>query len=201
MNEEDVEPNAGQPLVRPPKLSGRRVSLVPVMPEHHQQIYFLSLGDDTGFRWRFRGAIPSFELFQHSLTTSVFVQFSIVLNSDARRVLGCVTAYNPSIQDGTVYVGIVTDKRIGAGGVEAMALFLRYCFCLWPLRKIYLETPEYNLGQFASALEAGLLKEEGRLRGDRYFNDNYWDLVILALYREDGEAMTERFANMFGPDE
>ena len=86
----------------------------------------------------------------------------------------------------------VTDKQSGAGVLEAFALFVRYLFRLWPLRKLYLELPEFNLPQFASAVRVGLLKEEGRLRGDRYFDGAYWDQLVLAVYPTDAEEFERR---------
>jgi hypothetical protein len=111
-------------------------------------------------------------------------------------VVGCVTTYNANLQDGTVYLAVVSDSRVGAGTLEGVVLFLRYLFVLWPFRKVYLEVPEYNLPQFASAVSEGVLKEEGRLREHLHFDGNYLDQYLFAVYRSDASKFDERYGGL-----
>lgn len=182
-----------------PSLEGRWFSLVPLLPEQHRQLYALAVAEHIGFRWRFRGAVPPFSVFEQTLHHNVPLQLAIVPREAPARLVGLASAYNMNFQDGTSYVSLVTDKRSGAGALEALALFVRYLFRLWPLRKLYFEVPEFNLAQFASALRFGLLREEGRLLGDRYFAGQYWDEVILAMYPADASAFEER-TNLFAEE-
>jgi RimJ/RimL family protein N-acetyltransferase len=175
-----------------PSLEGRWFALAPVLPEQHRQLYALAVADQIGFRWRFRGAVPPFGVFEQTLHQNVPLQLSIVSKDAPPRLVGLVAAYNMNFQDATTYVALVTDRRSGAGALEAFALFVRYLFRLWPLRKLYFELPEFNLPQFASAVRVGLLKEEGRLRGDRYFDGAYWDQLTLAMYPSDAEEFERR---------
>ncbi len=72
------------------------------------------------------------------------------------------------------------------GGVKALegtVLFLNHVFRTWPFRKLYLETPQYNLDQFASG-SGRLLEEESRLRDHWYYDGQYWDHVVLSRWRE-----------------
>lgn len=198
MTHEPMRGDGGRTLVRAaPSLEGRWFSLVPLLPEQHRQLYELAVADQIGFRWRFRGAVPPFAVFEQTLHQNVPLQLAVVPREAPQRLVGLASAYNMNFQDGTTFVGLVTDKRSGAGALEAFALFVRYLFRLWPLRKLYLELPEFNLPQFASAVRTGLLREEGRLRNDRYFDGGYWDQLILAMYPSDAEEF-ERHSGILG---
>ena len=178
-------------------LSGRWFSLVPLHPRHHQALYGLAFRDQNNFRWRYRGTIPPFVTFEQSLYTGVLCQFAVCPNENRDRFAGLVVAYNSNSQDGFCYMAAITDKTFGSGTVEAVALFLRYLFKYWPIRKIYLESVEYNIPQYASAIKLGIFKEEGRLRNHHYFDDRYWDLVFLAIYRDDAAQFEKSHPMMF----
>jgi RimJ/RimL family protein N-acetyltransferase len=97
---------------------------------------------------------------------------------------GLVVAYDANLQDGHAYLGAISDPRFGVGTLEGVVLCLTYLFTMWPLRKIYLDAPEYNVPQFASAIERGIVVEEGRLAKHRFYNGKYWDQCLFAIYRE-----------------
>lgn len=174
---------------RPPRLAGRRFSLIPLTPEHHYTVFRLSLAEEVNFRWRYHGAMPTWEAFESGLNANVLVQFAVVSNQDPKSPVGLVTAYNANLQDGTVYLGAVGSRQLGGGVLEGFILMIGYLFDVWPLRKIYMETPEFNVSQFASAVEGGYLHEEGRLASHRYFSGRYWDHLIYAHYRDDYERL------------
>ena len=182
--------------IDPPSLSGRRFSLVPLIPTHHLQLYNMSVVDTLGFRWRFRGNVPPFPIFEQSLHANVFLQLALVPNEDPTRLAGLLVAYNANMQDQTAYIGVISDRQLGIGTIEGTALFLRYLFVLWPFRKLYFEVPEYNVTQFASAVDTGLLKEEGRLRSDHYYHGKYWDLIIFTIYGDDLEQFAAQNSNL-----
>jgi len=167
-----------------PSLQGKRFSLAPLMPEHHAPLYRLVTSEHANFRWRYRGEIPPIESFERTLHSNVLVQFAIVAQQDRRRFAGLVVAYNYVPRDTTCYLAVVTDPACGGGTLEATGLFVRYLFACWPLRKIYIEAADFNIRQYASGLRSGLLVSEGLLKEHHYFDDRYWDLQILAIYRE-----------------
>jgi len=183
--------------VQPPSLTGARVSLAPLVPEFIRPIYRLSISENINFRWRLHGAIPPFEAFERSLYGNILVQFAMVLTRNPRVLVGHVVAYDGNLQDGTAYLGVIRDPRLGAGALEGVALFINYVFSHFPLRKLYVQAPEFNLPQFASAITAGLFVEEGCLKDHQYFDDRYWDMHILALYRENHRAFKDRFGRLF----
>ena len=100
--------------IDPPSLSGRRFSLVPLIPTHHLQLYNMSVVDTLGFRWRFRGNVPPFPIFEQSLHANVFLQLALVPNEDPTRLAGLLVAYNANMQDQTAYIG---STRSGVGSV------------------------------------------------------------------------------------
>lgn len=171
-----------------PSLLGRRYSLVPLLPSHHEALYGMCLQDQIAFRWRYRGAQPQFEAFVRSLYgPNVLAQFVMEPKAVKGAVAGLQVAYNASLQDGTVYVASVSSAPRGSGALEGFALLVRHLFYCWNLRKLYLEVVEFNLEQFWSAVERGVLVEESRLREHTYFYGRYWDLATLVLYREQFE--------------
>jgi len=57
--------------------------------------------------------------------------------------------------------------------------------------------PEFNVGQFQSAIARGLLREEGRLVGHRYMDDRYWDQILYAIYRGEAQRYGADHAHLF----
>jgi len=183
--------------LQPDTLTGRWYSLVPLQPKYYSAIFSLSLRDENNFRWRYRGTVPSPASFEQSLFAGVMTQFVVVPKDNPERLAGLVVAYNASPQDSYCYLAAVMDPKEGAGSTESVALFVRYLFRHWPLRKLYLESAEYNARQYASAATTGLLVEEGRLKNHSYFNDRYWDHIIFALYRDAAATYESRFSSIF----
>jgi len=182
-------------------LTGNRVVLRPLMPGDHPALYALSMSDQISFRWRYRGAIPPPDVFERSLYQNVFCQFVVAPRTVPDRLMGLVVSYNASMQDGFCYLAVVADGRVGGVAIEAVALMLRYVFRHWPFRKVYIETTEFNLAQFRSAVDYGLLKEEGRLKAHHYFDELWWDLITFAIYREDARAFASQFPTVFPTEE
>lgn len=181
---------------RVPSLEGRRFCLVPVTPEVHRALYQLSITQQHNYRWRFRGGIPPFETFAATIHNNMLIQFAVVLRSNPGVVAGHVIAYDGNLQDGTCYLGAVSDPRLAAS-LEASVLFVRYLFAHWQFRKIYLRTSALSIGQFSSGLRTGLMREEARLVDHVYFDHQYWDDIILAIYRENADAWRERYSDFF----
>lgn len=188
-----------QERIKADLLRGRWYSLIPLRPSHHPALYELAARDLNNVRWRYRGTMPPFNVFEQSLYAGVMCQFVVCPNDDLQKVSGLVVAYSASPQDEHCYLAALTDSRAGAGAVEGVALFFRYLFRHWPLRKIYLESLEFNIPQYASAIELGLFREEGCFRAHHYFDDRYWDMYIYSVYREDALAFEEKFSLLFPP--
>lgn len=169
-------------------LIGRRLALTPIVPQFHRRLYEISLTGENAFRWRFHGHTPSFEEFEQTLHTGVLCQYAVVRKTNMTEVLGLVVAYNADLRNGYCYVAAVSDKSLQIGILEGVSLLAMHVLVHWPFRKIYWEAPEYNAAQFASAVRRGMIVEEGRLRNHHYLNDQYWDHITYALYRENPRA-------------
>lgn len=164
--------------------TGRWVQLVPVSAAHHEFLYGLAAGEDTGFRWRFGGTVPSFEHFRDTLSNGVLSQ-SVVLERTSQTPVGLVVAYNGDLNNGIAYLGAVMAPAVQGTGlaIEALLLLIRYVFDTWSFRKLYLEVPEFNM----PAMSGGALRwfvEEGRMRQCIFRVGRYWDRLILAIDRQ-----------------
>lgn len=166
-------------------LRGRRFSLLPFTQEYYRPAYALSIEASISFRWRYHGAIPAYETFERTLFANVLQQFAVVADHDPAKFVGLVVGYNVNLQDQYAFLAAAISKQFGVGAFEALALLGRHLFTNWPFRKLYIETPEFNIPQFRSAIRVGLLREEGRLKRHRYYDDAFWDQVTFAIYRED----------------
>lgn len=79
-------------------------------------------------------------------------------------------------------------------GLQAWLLFIEYLFSYFNFRKIYGEIFGYNQLSLKSALHSGFI-EEGCLKNHRWFGNQYWDLHILSLSREQFDITKEKFVS------
>lgn len=167
-----------------PRLAGRWCALRPVLQADYDELYALSTSPSTGFRWRFRGSTPSPDAFVTSLWNQVLAQFVVTSPGD-NRPIGLVVANRADFRCGHAYIAVLADNSSVAGPVtmEAAALFIQYLFDSFNLNKLYFESLEFNLQQFASGVDRFFV-EEGRLRNHDYYSGRWWDLYIMAIYRE-----------------
>jgi RimJ/RimL family protein N-acetyltransferase len=169
---------------------GRFVRLRAVRDLDRPFLYGMLTDPEIGARWRFRGAVPRPEAFERVLWDGVLAQFVVEGRRDGVPK-GVVTSYGANLSAGTasMAVALAADHVRHGLGVEAAYLFCDYQFATWSLRKLYLETPEFNCGRFLGAI-GRYCHVEGVLRDHEYFDGRYWDSVSLAVYRAD----VERFA-------
>ena len=174
-----------------PRFDARWVSLRPVQDADLPFLYSLATDPEISFRWRHRGEAPSYAAFVESLGRGANTQF-VICTRDGQTPVGHAVLYDLNLKDRTAVMALaVTPLAARRGwGAEAGALFLRYIFATWDVRKIYAETIAYNLPQFPLAFRRFV--EEGRLKEHVYYGGRYWDLVILALYRDRWMAQESR---------
>jgi len=176
--------NGGGNVGDSPSLLGRTVLLRPLTPADYNFMHLAETSSELGPRWRFRGSTPSPERWNHETWSQCLAAFLVIRRSDDVPV-GYVAVHQANFQDGHAHLS--ATKLVPEGPVPALslglALFLRYVFSCWNLRKLYMDVPEYNYGQFASGLE-DIFVMEGRLRDDLFAEGRYWDQIILAIYRD-----------------
>jgi len=180
-NSPQDESRTAQPLVA--TTVGSVVRLRPVEPNDFPSLYAMAVADSTAWRWRYAGALPSYEEWLRTFSSGVLSQLVVV--DDRRKVLGLVVAYNADLSNGFVWIAAMlaqTESGLGRGA-DAVKLFLRYLFWTWDIQKVYCEVPEYNLPQFESAV-GRVFVEEGRLSRHLYHGLRRWDQVILAVHRD-----------------
>jgi RimJ/RimL family protein N-acetyltransferase len=126
----------------------------------------------------------------------MLVQF-LVESIQTNQPAGHLICYNPDLSLGGAYVGAaMASPYLGTGiAAEPVRLFIDHLFDVWPFRTLYLEMPEFNYQQFASA-GGRALQVEARLGDHDYYRSRRWDRLILAAYRlgEDVPAGTEEFS-------
>jgi len=182
-----------------PSLASRRSPLAPVLNTHAYRLtpieegdlaflYTLAVHPETSYRWRYRGNPPPPEEFTAELWGQVLVQY-VARSVTTGEPAGLVVAYAADLAQGHANVGAVfTPAHAGTGlAAEVTALFVRYLFHTFRLRKLYLEVPGFNWPEVKSA--AGqLFQVEGVLRDHDFYAGRYWDKYLCAIYPPAGDA-------------
>jgi hypothetical protein len=169
---------------------------IPVLSNGSVRLRALSLRDTEwlrdaetdeflAFRWRLHGAHPNpFDAEQ--IWVGALALFVVERASDAS-VMGILSAYQADQRNGHCRVAaarLEPGKSMDTGFMSAVAIFFDYLFGGWPFRKLYLETPEFNVPQFASVIDRGLMSVEARLREFVFLSGRYWDMLFLSVSRE-----------------
>jgi hypothetical protein len=177
-----------------PTLVGRWSELRPVTEDYYEFLFALSTCQEIGYRCRFRGEIPSPEMFVRSLWHGVPAQFVVTRQND-RRGFGHVFAHDVNLRDGHARITAIFSQEAQrcAWPMEACGLFIDYLSRIWDLRKIYSEIADFNLEPIRSVTRPGLFKSEGVLREHVYYAGHHWDMQLLALYQEDWQRVRSRF--------
>ncbi len=180
-----LEPGGHDNKVIPPLLATRRVRLRPPSPVDLPALYAIATSDEVFWRWRYGGAIPTYEVFCSSFVAGVLTQFTVCTPSD-NEILGLVVAYNADIANSTGYVAVMMHPNVlrTGIGIEAMYLFLIYLFKTWDFHKLYFEVLEYNVGHFASGI-GRYFHEEGCYRDHHYYDGKRWRQYVFGLYRDE----------------
>ena len=75
----------------------------------------------------------------------------------------------------------------GYGG-DAIVTLLRFAFHEMNLNRVWLHVFEFNERARASYKKCGF-REEGRLRQHYYAEGRYWDVFVMAILRDEFEAL------------
>lgn len=166
-----------------PRLREGDVELVPVGPEHYQ---FLRHHEFTrlGHWWRSRGTLASPEEFASRIWAGVATQCVAIGVSDERPLLW-LQCFNLDRENdiASLAVARLSDVLLSRRPATALALFVEYCFTEFALRKLYVEMAEPNAVRIGSTV-GPLLVEEARFADHLRVRDQYFDLIISAIWRD-----------------
>lgn len=158
------------------------VSLRPVSQEDVPFLYGMAVTPDSSHRWLFRGATPSPDQFAAGMHDGVYKQRIV----EHRRggAIGVVVAYNADETAGTCFFAAAAHPEHRSTGrmLLGVSLFIDELFEQCAMYKLYMEVAAYNLPAFASA--SRYWRTEARLRLHRYYAGDYWDVDLLAVYRD-----------------
>jgi len=102
--------------------------------------------------------------------------------------IGIAQLTNIDYVSGTAIWGIIIGEIENQGkgyGSEAQLLLFNYAFNVLNLRKVFCYIGSYNNKSIKMHKKLKYVKEEGCLKNHYYFNNKYWDVYILAYYKED----------------
>jgi len=147
-------------------------------------LYALATDPEVGLRLRTRGATPSPESVIATAWDHVLAQF-MVEDASTGELAGLAVLASPDFRNRFAYFSVAASPQYMESGllIDAGVLLIEYAFRTWDFRKLYAEVSGFNLPQFRSAL-GRYLEEEGRLLKHEFFNGEYWDVHLLALYRD-----------------
>jgi RimJ/RimL family protein N-acetyltransferase len=167
-----------------PVFTPRQIQLEPVHPRYYDDIYRIFSTEDIAVRYRYRGGLPAPEFIVQHLWDGVLIQKAVIARKSGQ-LAGLVSLYNYSPRNGIAYLAAIGDPAVTGSGLvaEGSATIIDYGFRVMDLRKIYVETLQFNLPQFAALTR--IATEEGRLREHELQGGRYFDFVTLAIYRED----------------
>lgn len=169
----------------PSHLTGRWVRLRPPTgtTAELQKLYALSVGSSNSIRWRYRGTPVPFDQFVGQFWTGVLTQYVVDRLNAPSDTSGLVVAYQSDLVGGHAHIAGLMEPGPPGSGAEAFLLLLHHLFKTFPLHKIYVEIPAFNIPQVGFVLRAKL-REEGRLQGHVFFDGCHWDQHIFAAYRD-----------------
>jgi RimJ/RimL family protein N-acetyltransferase len=161
------------------------VVLRPINPGDYEALRLAELDASAEGRWRLAGTTPSPEQYPQTLWADVLAQFLVAL-SPSNEVVGMVSAYGYQPADGVVSLAAVNflQPRQRAVFMRGAAMFIDWLFAMHPLRRIRIETPEWNLEHLGGLVDHGFASIEGRLVKERFVNGAYVDVVLMAITRE-----------------
>lgn len=168
----------------PPPLATARVRLRPLsFSADVPHLFNILLEPSNQFRYRNIGPGASPAVFERMLREEPLAQF--VATTPKNEVLGLVQCLVPDFQHGTAQLAAVFTSAVHGAGwpLEGVVLFVNYLFVAHPLRKIYVEVPEFNYRLMSRGMQR-LFKYEGVLTDHEWSLGQYWDVHFLSLPRE-----------------
>lgn len=168
-------------------LKGRRVILRPVLREDTPHLLsFVNDAEVSRYVLRyFPMSEANEERWVNETANNSPNQFVLAMVADDH-IIGTMGVHDIKWKDRVATTGaMIGDKKYwGDGyGTEAKMLLLKYCFDALNLRKIKSAVIAFNERSLHYSLKCGYV-EEGRLKEEIFQDGKYWDIIQLAVYRE-----------------
>jgi RimJ/RimL family protein N-acetyltransferase len=168
---------------------GRHIILRPFLTNDLEDVFTWRSDTADLHLWFQRPEILSWEEFVDDFGGFLRSYIHIIMMIEAPSSdssIGMIYSYKPDYLNGHVFLCAYLKAKCRQHfyGAEAGLLFIDYLFSYFPFRKLYGEVYEHNTHSLNNLVKGGWI-EEGRLRKHRWHLNNYEDMLILALYRED----------------
>ena len=122
-----------------------------------------------------------------------FHDFMIIIDTITNLPIGFVYTYNFNRQNGYMFFAIYLEEnaRHSMNVAVTSMIFFNYIFKHYPIRKIYCSLFDYNFIS-KKVLKIAGFQLEGCLKQYRYFNREYHDMNIYALFRDDFYSLMQK---------
>lgn len=136
------------------------------------------------------------ELLQNIVSDQESVVFAIDTSDDKH--IGLTGLHNINHFDGTAVTGtVIGDKNYWSRGygTDAKMLLLWYGFTVLNLRRINSRVISFNKRSLNCQLKCGY-KVEGVMKKEVYKNGQYYDLMLLAIFRHNWFKLWRNYQNL-----
>lgn len=184
----------GLTLTIEPVATTKRLELRPLAdPEDLAFAHRLLTSPDASAPFRWYGATPSYDQFVAELFAPTLIGLVAASKATGER-RGIVLVTSPDLRDGHAYLSVAAVRQVRHRGhmVEAALAAIACSFEWWGFHKLYADTDEDALPQFASAI-GRLAKREGVFRDHVYRSGRRLDVHRLALFRDVWDNVSPRY--------
>ncbi|MCC6607005.1 MAG: GNAT family N-acetyltransferase [Anaerolineae bacterium] len=174
---------------QPVKMESKGVILRALKPSDYHALF--KLREEVAYLHLWKGSyrVPTEKEYFQDLDTlqrsHIDAFFVVARSNDREQPVGMVHTFDTNLIDGYTFGAIILDPSFRRQniGTQASLLFLRYIFALSPIRKVYGDVLEYNIGSLTLIRKLGFT-EEGCFVAHKYFNGQYWNSFRFACFRE-----------------
>lgn len=129
------------------------------------------------------------EWWDHVLTdkSNRNIYFAVTIKS-SQNIIGIIQLTNIDWISGTAVWGLIIGDKSNQGkgyGTEAARILFDYAFNVLNLRKIFGYPIEFNKSTLRMHKKIGQFSEEGRLKKHVYFENKYYDVLIISIFKEE----------------
>lgn len=163
------------------ELKNKYVKLIPYDEKYLDYLYsYLTTNNLEGFEnCQLKQKSDLYEFMSNpSMNIKAFIK-----DMSNEKIIGFVSGYNYNKIDGYIYITSTLDEQINLNQ-EALNIFIDYLIKSFPIRKIYCDIFENHYKKL-ELFESNKFKKEATLEKDVFWNGQYYNKYILAVYREE----------------